>query len=1783
MTPVNGSPDIVFADVPLPLRLYCYQDGQFVSSGDPAFPSIQAGQGYWIYLEGKTRISVTGNLINPAAQASVLLHPGWNQVACPWGWPYDWEDGQISIYNGTDTLSLTQAEIQGWIEGDLHDYQTASGTYSKIEPNAMVNGQMQPWKGYLLYSNIDALLQFTPPGPDQQILFGNLVSPKEGDVLEGPTAIIGSVIGLNLMQYSLEYAPAGSDDFTVFTIGTENVENATLGTFDPTILMNGAYTLRLSAVDLRGLDANISIGVVVRGNQKVGQMGLSLRDFSIPLPGLNLEIIRKYDSRDKRKGPFGYGWTMEMTDARIDANGPIGTGWTALKQGNSYGVDPERAHVVTVTLPEGEVHYFLATLSPSRWAFYEPLGTFVVFTPLPGSKGTLTPVGGNAVNFSGVFPGPMALVDAAFQPFDPERYVYTTRDGIRMTINRLSGLESISDLNGNTLTFTENGITHSSGRGVDFDKDEEGRMESIADLAGNTVQYEYDARGDLVAVTDRMGNTSRYAYDYRHNMTGLTDAMGNILMRTEYDDEGRIVAQIDSDGNRIEYDHRLGDRQEVIKDRLGNQSVIHYDEAGNILLQTDPLGNSTFYTYDTEGNLTSETDPLGNTTQYTYDTSGNRTSKTDPEGNTTLYTYNSRGQRTSLTDPAGNTTELDYDEQGNLIETRMPDGSLTQYEYNSAGLKTKEVNALGHVTRFEYDGDGHPVRETDPLGNVTERDYNVMGLVECVTQTRTTDSGIETLIARMEYNAEGKMTRAIDPLGQETRYEYDTLNRETARILPGGRRTETVYDSRGNTIKTIQPDGSVKESKYDAEGQITEEVDEAGRITRYEFDKAGQPTKQITPSGGVIARQYDNAGRLLAFQLPNGASMEYDINGADRQTALSNLYGDKLERHFNAAGKIDSVTDPLGRVTQYIHDKMGRQTATIHVDGASESTEYDLLGRKTAEIDPLGNRSEYAYDAAGQVIAITDALGYVTRYRYDEIGNLLETIDALGRSTRMTYDKIGRLLSRSLPLGMTETYTYGSCCNNPVSHTDFAGRVFTFEHDSMNRLIARTLPGGATQAYNYNSIGNRTSVSDATGVTRYDYDSNQALTRIVNPDGAEISYAYDTIGNRIRLAHPAGAVHYEYDSANRLAKIVDSASGETLFERDTFGSVTRIVRPNGVTTEFAYDPHHRPVQVVHRKQGGALLSSFDYTLDAAGNRIRVVEDTGRTVDYTYDATYKLTGETIHDPTDGELIVTYEYDGVGNRLRRTVNGVETNYTYDANDRLIEEETSTTVGQVLLDEDERQGLAASLHTSHSTVSLFGLLYIAGAAAAIRALSRGRRFNDPTGRRKRLSGAIILLTLPFLVLGPEAVPDMQSVERQNAAMTRSLGETIVYTYDANGNLTSKSNGTDTTYYNYNLDDQLIRIDENGSTIQYSYNCQGLRTEQDVDGEIKRFLYDTGRDLPRVLEERSSTGALECAYLWGDSLDPIAMERQGQRSYYLTDGILNVRQLVNASGQITDRYNLDAFGNVLSRTGSTPNQYLLHGQYYDPNAGFYYMRARWMNPELGGFTSLDPVFGDPMNPVTLHKYLFAAGNPLTYMDPTGHNISTAITTMVIIAVIGIFIGVVAMLLGLIHYVIGLFVGFIEWQGGTASLTGSVPMGFVGFGMSYVYLESECWTPHKAREKKQGKGDFLLFFWGLDQGLTFIGFNFSDLVMHTPTYWGNYPPVPLSGVVLLAGFTAAAYGGFSIGEFVMGSGLMDSGSIITIGAPSLHGVPGGGFMAGAGVSFLGGFSLPATWYHDDC
>jgi RHS repeat-associated protein len=108
---------------------------------------------------------------------------------------------------------------------------------------------------------------------------------------------------------------------------------------------------------------------------------------------------------------------------------------------------------------------------------------------------------------------------------------------------------------------------------------------------------------------------------------------------------------------------------------------------------------------------------------------------------------------------------------------------------------------------------------------------------------------------------------------------------------------------------------------------------------------------------------------------------------------------------------------------------------------------------------------------------------------------------------------------------------------------------------------------------------------------------------------------------------------------------------------------------------------------------------------------------------------------------------------------------------------------------------------------------------------------------------------------------------------------------------------------------------------------------------------------------------------------------------SFYGYDGHGSVRFLTDSTGAVTDRYDYDAFGNVLSQTGTTPNNNLFAGEQFDPALGIYYNRARYYDQRAGRFWSMDTHNPKVYRPATFHSYLYASANPVNRRDPSGHD----------------------------------------------------------------------------------------------------------------------------------------------------------------------------------------------------
>ena len=141
----------------------------------------------------------------------------------------------------------------------------------------------------------------------------------------------------------------------------------------------------------------------------------------------------------------------------------------------------------------------------------------------------------------------------------------------------------------------------------------------------------------------------------------------------------------------------------------------------------------------------------------------------------------------------------------------------------------------------------------------------------------------------------------------------------------------------------------------------------------------------------------------------------------------------------------------------------------------------------------------------------------------------------------------------------------------------------------------------------------------------------------------------------------------------------------------------------------------------------------------------------------------------------------------------------------------------------------------------------------------------------------------------------------------------------------------------------------------------------------------------MTNVLVEIGADGTEKCFYTIGADL--LSQEIDGEVYVYLYDGHGTVRALANSKGKVTDTYTYDAFGNLISSTGSTANNYRYCGEQFDSTTGLYYLRARYMDTSTGRFISQDTYAGSTADPTSLHKYLYANSNPVMYSDPSGYS----------------------------------------------------------------------------------------------------------------------------------------------------------------------------------------------------
>jgi RHS repeat-associated protein len=571
------------------------------------------------------------------------------------------------------------------------------------------------------------------------------------------------------------------------------------------------------------------------------------------------------------------------------------------------------------------------------------------------------------------------------------------------------------------------------------------------------------------------------------------------------------------------------------------------------------------------------------------------------------------------------------------------------------------------------------------------------------------------------------MTSATDNFGNNYSYVYDSLGHITQATDPVGRVTTYTYDIKSDSLHS-----TFLTSVTDAGGTTAISWNEGGPsgvgyfsdscVSTYCEPAIGVNTIAY-PDGTHSYYTYDALGRLAStYRDGKTENITYSY-GSGGVVTKTDANGNVSRSILNEFGDLLQYVDPLGSVLKIAYDPENKVTGLLEPLGANTSIGYDSQGNVSSSIDPLGNQQSQSFAPYNNLQSYTSPSGNLLQFNYDSHYNPVAAVYPDGTATHATYDSAGNL----------------------TSFTNRRGHTITYVYNAQNLLIAKTYSSGPQLAFTYDAHRNLATVSAANGMTSYTYDSADRPTGISFPNGQSIQYTYNSGGQRSSMTDSTGfSVKYTYDAAGRLSQL-SSGSGSSIvsYAYDASGRLSSKTLGNGVLTSYTYDGTGNLLRIANSSPGGGTISQFDYTYDAFGRRTTTNAAAGAgsygydadgevtsatlpggtaaytfdadgnrtagsglsysvnnldqytsagTANYSYDADGNLTsgaGWTYTYDDDNRLISmfdatdtwTYQYDGLGNRVSATHNGITTQYLNDlSGDGNVEAEL-TASGQVI----------------------------------------------------------------------------------------------------------------------------------------------------------------------------------------------------------------------------------------------------------------------------------------------------------------------------------------------------------------------------------------------------------------------------------------------------------------------------------------------------------------------
>ncbi len=786
------------------------------------------------------------------------------------------------------------------------------------------------------------------------------------------------------------------------------------------------------------------------------------------------------------------------------------------------------------------------------------------------------------------------------------------------------------------------------------------RLTGVVDESGQQVStFVYSASSGKVLSTERAGGVFKYSFSYGSstgNPTSVTDPLG--LARAYY-------------FSKVGGVHRFSDMGGVAAD--GAEKALFYDAAGNVIRRDFfPLNRAT-YAYDLTRNLEiSRTEGLnssGGSTSATrtITTAWHPTLRlpsqiTEPSGVTgvnrvTNFTYDGQGNQLTKTVTAGaisRTWTRTYDALGRVLTEDGPRTNVTDttsYTYFSdfdpclgcRGQVQTVTNALGHVTTYTaYDVHGRPTRIADVNGVVTDLVYDTR---QRLTQSTVGYGTASPEVTTYEYYPFGQLKKLTLPDTSYVLYSYDAVRRLTQFEDGLGNKNTYTLDNYGNVTGENASDGTATLRRtltrvFDYKGRLEKLVGAAGTAavtTTYGYDANGRDVTSIAaPLARTTTNTYDTLNRLTVVKDP-----------ALKNTTFT----------YDAADNLKTVTDPRNLVTSYTYNGLGDLTQQVSPDTGTSTFTPDSAGNRGTATDARSKTGTYVYDALNRVTSITFP-GETVSYTYDQGTNGKGRLTSVVNGTVATsyaYDTKGRVSGKGLTVGsqvLSVGYGYGY---------------------ANGRLASLVLPSGRTVNYSYTN-GRITSIN-MNGTTLLSGVQYQPFGPVASwswGSGALMTRTYDLDGRPSAIAS-AGNRGYTYDDASRITSITDSLNSSLswTYGYDVMDRLTSASR-TGLSQTWTYDNDGNRLT-----QGGSTSTTF--TPATTSNRLSSTAGAlART--YGYDAagnspSYGTNSFTYSDPgrmasvTNAGVTTSYLYNGLGQRVKKTVPSGARYFVYDEAGHLV----------------------------------------------------------------------------------------------------------------------------------------------------------------------------------------------------------------------------------------------------------------------------------------------------------------------------------------------------------------------------------------------------------------------------------------------------------------------------------------------------------------------------------